>query len=586
MSNVHILPDDVISKIAAGEVIERPASVVKELIENSLDAGSNSIELHIKGVGKNLIHIKDTGTGIAHDDIEKIFLRHSTSKISNVADLYSINSLGFRGEALYSIAAIADVTLRSKTANSDTGWQIHLRGGKKEQIRPINMGVGTEIEIRELFFNTPARKKFLKSNSTELNQILTIFIPYTILHYNRGFLLTHNDRTLLDLGATNNITSRICKVLNLKEKHLITSQQTIPEKNITTKLYLGDINIQRARKDMQFIFVNNRPVANRAINFNINQAYRRLMPRETYPFFLVNLTVPKEDVDVNAHPTKKEVKIKDEYSITSLLRALCEKTIMSGSAAKQIKEIPVTEFSLQEDAPGEYSGFASVTRPAPTPLEETTKQYVLGDAVFVPTNIVKEENIFIKPANTLKNNLSTAAYIGAFMKKYLLFQTKNSLLIIDQHAAQERITYKQLINQIAAGKVEVQHLLAPILIKPSPQEMLVWEVIKDKLEDLGLSTTLWDNETLALHTHPNLIPNPKIAIGNLLAGEELRRFDTETLARRACRNSLMTGYEFDAQQANYLRNQLLKCDTPFTCPHGRPTVIEMEEKILNKQFLR
>lgn len=570
MGNVHILSPEIISKIAAGEVIERPASAVKELVENSLDAGAGSIELHIKGAGKNLIHIKDTGCGIAAEDIEKIFLRHSTSKIHTIADLYSINSLGFRGEALYSVAAVGDITLRSKTAHSDNGWQIHLRGGEKEQIRPVNMPCGTEIEIRELFFNTPARKKFLKSNSSELAQILNLFIPYTLLYHQRRFLLKHNDRTLLELTAAGSIMPRISKVLSLEEKHLLTARQIIPEKNITIQLYLGDINIQRAKKDMQFIFVNNRPVQNRAISFNINQAYRLLLPQETYPFFIVNLSLPREDVDVNTHPTKKEVKIKHEYSIVSLLRSLCEKTLMTKSGAKQIKEI------------------SAETNSSPVSLPGTAKQYVLADSFYDSGSKVKEEgeNIFAETAGNLTKKLSMAVYIGAFMKKYLFFETETSLLIIDQHAAQERVTYEKLVRQINAGKLEVQRLMSPLTIKLLPQEMLIWEIIKDKLETLGLSTTLWDNESIALHTYPRLIPNPKIAIGNLLAGEDRTRFDTETLARRACRNSLMTGYAMDKHQAHYLREELLKCHTPFTCPHGRPTVVEMEEKILNKQFLR
>ena len=190
MKKVHILPPEIISKIAAGEVIERPASVVKELIENALDAGTKTIELHLLQAGKTLIRIKDTGVGIDHDDIETIFHRHSTSKIEKADDLFNIHSLGFRGEALYSISSIADVTLRSKTKDQDTGWEIHIRGGERLILRPVSMQTGTEVEIKELFFNTPARRKFLKSNLTEMNHILNIVIPYTLLYPQRRFLLS------------------------------------------------------------------------------------------------------------------------------------------------------------------------------------------------------------------------------------------------------------------------------------------------------------------------------------------------------------------------------------------------------------
>jgi DNA mismatch repair protein MutL len=598
MKNVNILPPEVISKIAAGEVIERPASVVKELLENSLDAQTKSIELHLKQAGKSSIHIKDTGNGIDYDDIETIFLRHSTSKITNIGDLFAIDSLGFRGEALYSIAAISDVILRTKTKSADTGWQIHLRGGKKLDLRPISMTQGTEIEIKELFFNTPARRKFLKTTTTELNQILNIFLPYTILYPSHKFILTHNNRTLTDLAPHSSLTQRVCNALNLKEDHLLENQAQIREKNISVRLILGDINIRRARKDMQFFFINNRPVQCYNLSFHMNQAYRSIFPQDTYPFFAVYIDIPKEDVDVNAHPTKKEVKIKDDYSLASFLRSVCEKTLLSKSDAKQIKEIFVnptpstytektqTVEETDTEAPTEtphkqyilnndYQNFSVKEDPLPTVLEET----------FSPKEPPQIE-ITQKNNLSLKDKLSTARYIGSFIKKYLFFETPYSLLVIDQHAAQERVTYENLIKQINSNKLEIQHLLTPLTLRLTPQEFVVWEVIKDELEKIGFSTTLWDNENIALHTYPNLLQKSEIAVRNLLSGEERSRFDADTLARRACRNSLMTGYEIDTTQARYLRDQLIKCKDPFICPHGRPTVVEIQEKVLNKQFLR
>lgn len=576
MNNVHILPPEVISKIAAGEVIERPAAAVKELIENALDAETNQIELHLKQAGKTSIRLKDTGTGIELDDLENIFLRHATSKISKIDDLFAINSLGFRGEALYSIATISDVVLRSKTKHSDTGWEIHLREGKKLNLRPVNMTAGTEIEINELFFNTPARKKFLKSTAVELTQILTTFIPYAILYPQYKFLLTHNHRVLLDLSPAENFIARICGALNLQKNHLIETQENIPEKNISIRLVLGDMNIQRTRKDMQFIFINNRPVHCYNLSFQINQAYRVILPPQVYPFFAVYITIPAENVDVNVHPAKREVKIKDDYSLSSFLRAQSEKTLLASSGTKQIKEFTVN-YAAPETFPAAYKT-DDLTEPS------KTKQYILSDKPgFFPEF---EQNLPIKTQAGLKAKLTGARFMGTFMKKYIFFETENSLLVIDQHAAQERVTYENLIRQINSCKIEIQRLIEPSIIKLTPQEMVVWEVLKEKMEEIGLTTTLWDNENIALHTRPSLIPNCEIAVRNLLAGEERTRFDRDTLARRACRNSLMTGYEMTIEQAQYLRAQLIKCADPFTCPHGRPVVVEIEEKILNKQFLR
>ena len=221
MNKVHILPEEIISKIAAGEVVERPASVLKELTENAIDAQASRIEVELKDAGKTLIRIKDNGSGIAKDDITSLFSRHATSKISSLDELYNIMSLGFRGEALYSISAISDITLRAKTENEECGWERHLRGNKDISQKPITMHTGTEIEVKELFFNTPARRKFLKSNTAELNALLDIFIPYTLLYSGISFRMFHEERKLIDLTAANNLIERIAQALRLEPKNIL-----------------------------------------------------------------------------------------------------------------------------------------------------------------------------------------------------------------------------------------------------------------------------------------------------------------------------------------------------------------------------
>lgn len=580
MGKIHVLTAEIISKIAAGEVIERPASVVKELIENSLDAKTTSIELHLKQAGKTLIRIKDTGNGIEPEDIEKVFIRHSTSKIKEISDLEKISSLGFRGEALYSIAAISDVILNSKSKSADTGWQVHCRGNKKISHRPVPLLSGTEIEVKELFFNTPARKKFLKSDSAELKQILNIFIPYTLLYPQIRFLLTHNGRKLLDLPPEKNNISRIAKALNLEEKYILEEKRGFPEENVFLHLILGDMNIHRTNKDMQFIFINERPVQNRGLSFHLNEVYKLILSEGMRPFFAVDIKMPAENLDVNVHPSKREVKIKDEFKLVSLLRFFCEHTLMSYGKAKQAK--PIFQF---EQAPGEYreketdsSSYSKISDAAPKIYPAFSEKDILlfSDKINIP----RQKN------TSLKTLLNDAYYIGAFQKKYLIFAANKSLLIIDQHAAHERINYEKLKQQIESGKVEIQNLLTPVLIRLTRQEMLSWEEIKDKLEELGFSTTSWDKETIAIHSHPQLINTPETAVRNILSDKDNANHDTNTLARRACRQSIMAGNEVKKEEADSLRNQLLQCDTPFTCPHGRPTLIEIEGDFINKQFLR
>ena len=604
MGKVHILKPEVISKIAAGEVIERPASVIKELMENSLDAKSSAIEITLQDAGKTLIHIKDNGSGIEPDDVEKLFFRHATSKIQNIDDLEHLHSLGFRGEALYSIGAIADVILRSKTKKEDSGWEIHMRGGKKINLHPVTMNNGTELEIKELFFNTPARKKFLKTNTTELNQILNIFLPYTLLYPKCRFRLSHQGKDLIDLPPHSDFKSRIAAALNLDEKYLLQVEQNFPSESISVRMVLGDINIQRPRRDLQFIFINDRPVQNRSLGFQMNQIYRIIFPPDICPFFSLYIQIPPEELDVNIHPTKREVKIKDEQHLASLLRNLCEKTLMQQGNPRQVRE----GDSFKEAQKNPLQRALSHTHrrensfdPLPQDILEATdlsnkipeafktSKYASQHFAFQNQPLVENsvlENLFSQNPDSLGFKLSVARYIGTFMRKYLFFENGSSLLIVDQHAAQERIMFEHFKNQMDQGTVEVQQLLTPILLKLTPQELLSWENSKEKFESIGLTITLWDKETIALHSYPNLLKDQEGAVRGLLVGENISRCDHATIARRACRCSVMAGDSMDPSQVEYQRQQLLKCQDPFTCPHGRPTLIEMSENFLNKQFFR
>ncbi len=588
MSKIHILSPEVISKIAAGEVIERPASVIKELVENALDAGADTIDVRIEDAGKKLIRVKDNGRGIERDDLEKIFSRHATSKIEKADDLYDIQSLGFRGEALYSIGAIADVVVKTKSLESPDAWSLHIRGGEKKDLRPSALaGYGTTIEVRELFFNTPARRKFLKSDTTEINQVLTTFIPYTLFHHNIRFKLTHQDRDLVDAAPCPNLKSRVAHILHVDERHLLDARGQSPEHGLKASLVLGDINIKRARRDMQFIFVNGRPVQNKSIGFHLNQVYRLIMPRDLYPLFVVSLQIPAQEIDVNIHPAKREVKIKDEQKICSVLRQLCEETLLG---AGQTPKVASRQSSVVSEDVVERALMGTHT-------SEVTFDAALGTEIFESAAArdyayprVSEKQDFFVPETArqknLQDKLSGAMYVGALLNKYQLFQAGRSMLVVDQHAAAERITYERLIRQMNKGEVEVQRLLSPVLIKLSIQEMLVWEKSQDELTAFGLESTLWDKETLGIHSYPVFLKDIEKAVRYILGGDVLGRGDHDALARRACRSSVMAGDILKAQQAQHLRDGLLQCLDPLTCPHGRPTVVELSEDFLDKQFLR
>jgi DNA mismatch repair protein MutL len=597
MGKVLVLPAGVIAKIAAGEVIDRPASAVKELVENALDAGAGRIDLKLREAGKNSILIRDDGCGIAREDLENIFLRHATSKIRDSNDLFNIHSLGFRGEALYSIAAIADVRLKSRARGREDGWQVHTRGGQRLGLEPCAFNrPGTEIEIRELFFNTPARKKFLKTDTTEIHQVLGTLIPYTLLHHTAGFKLTHQERDLLDARPAADRPRRAADVLNLNPEHMLLCKKDFPG-GLKIDALLGDINIKRARRDLQFLFVNGRPVQNKNISFHLNQVYRLVFAPQEYPFFIVDIQVPPEEVDVNIHPAKREVKIKNEPQLCSLLRNLVEDTLMSQG---RMKTAAASSLADEGRGPSPKTGLglrAAVRNDgAPefpeTPVRDTLAQDYSWPRGQATARLKEEEKTFwgIPPeppgAPGLRAKLAGARYIGQFMRKFLLFENGASLIVFDQHAAQERIMYETFIRQMNSGQVEVQRLLSPVVISLNPAEMALWEEMKETLTNLGFDNNQWDHASIAIHTHPALILDIERSARDILGGGTVDPQDHDTLARRACKASVRAGDRLSPAQAEGQLRQLLECLDPFTCPHGRPTAIELTESFLDKQFSR
>ncbi len=627
MNKVQILPSDVIAKIAAGEVIERPASVIKECVENSLDAGATSIEVHLKDAGKQLIHIKDNGSGITQEDLSNLFQRHATSKITAIDDLETLNSLGFRGEALFSIGSIADVVLRSKPRDDGRGtmddnndprpsslvsrpsehtihdaWELHVRGGERINLQPAaTSGHGTELKISELFFNTPARKKFLKSNTTELNQALDAFLPYALLHPIVSFKLTHAGRSLIDLKPANSLKERIARALNLDAKNLIEAEQLFQEDGITLRMILGNINIQRTRRDLQYFFVNGRPVQHRNLGFHLNDIYRLILPPSIYPCFAIFIEIDPALIDVNIHPAKREVKISNEGRLVSLMRHMVEHALMTQGNVKKIDEGrgTIDEGRTATGIPAALDAQRS-THNAEQGIP--TEQLIFGpgqmQSTFNPSELFArsqgtghktqeaEAHLFRQPNETMQDKFARARYIGSFINKYLLWEVDDSLLLVDQHAAQERIMFEKFKSQIDEGKVEVQNLLTPILLRLTPQERLAWEESQETLKEIGMDTTAFDDDTVAIQTIPLLMKKPEAIVRTILSGDKAERCDYLTIARRACKASIVTGDHLNPEQVLHQRQELLACKDPFICPHGRPAIIELKDSFLEKHFLR
>ena len=590
MTQVTILRPDVIAKIAAGEAVERPASVVKELLENAIDAGATSIEIHLKDAGKELIHIKDNGSGITRENLEKLFQRHATSKIANIEDLEKLHSMGFRGEALYSIAAVSDVILTSRGSEED-GWQVHMRGGVRQQFEPASLAhQGTDIKIGELFFNTPARRKFLKNNTSELNQILNVTLPYALIYPQLRLLLTHAGRTLLDLKPASSPIDRISAALNIDMGHFLQTDQEFVEEQIRIKMILGNINVQRPRRDLQFIFINDRPIESKNLSFNLNDVYKLILPPGVYGAFIVNITLNPANVDVNIHPTKREVRIKDESRIISILRRMTEYQLMHKGQAKEFYSTQKSSSPLPNPplwGEGNQVFNAPLLAEGGLPANQVIfgPGQLQGRMPLTLTDQMKEFQLFGQD-NTLRSKFSRARFIGAFLQKFLIFEVDASLLIVDQHAAQERIMFEKFKNQLEESRVESQPLLTPLLLKLTPQEKMAWEELQEKLTTAGIETTQFDDDTIAVQTQPLLLKNIEAVVRSLLAGGESPRMDHASLARRACKASVVAGDKLDITQAEHQRKQLLECQNPFICPHGRPTLIEVTQDFLDRQFLR
>lgn len=588
MSQVRVLPPEVIAKIAAGEVVERPASVVKELLENAIDAKATAIEIRLKEAGKQLIHIRDNGQGIEPDDLDIIFLRHATSKIQTQDDLFLLSSLGFRGEALYSIAAVADVQLKSCHQDYDEGWEVHYRDGVCLNKKPAaTTSHGTDIKVTEIFYNTPARKKFLKSNISEMNAILAVVLPYAMLYPQIRFLLVNNDKTMIDVLPTSSSAERFAQLLNLKADHLIEESYEYQDDNIRIRLLLGNINIQRKKRDLQYLFVNNRPVTHRNLEFQVNDIYRLIFPPQTYSAFAVMIDVPTEDVDANIHPTKREVKIKDEYRLISKLRRLTEQALMTKGSMKTVEEKPYhfSAGSYSQSANQPSSSWDQTTIETSL-IQESLPTYKSEPQVDIHRDESHPELFQKKTSEPLHDRLKRSRYIGQFIRKFLLFEVDDSLLLIDQHAAQERIMFERFRKQMEESRVEVQALLSPIVMPLSPQEKIAMEEVEGVLSQAGFDTTFFDENTMVIQSHPLLIKNPEKAVRSVLAGKPHERCEYDVIARRACKASIVTGDKISPEQALHQRDELLLCQDPFTCPHGRPTLIDVKESFLDKQFLR
>jgi DNA mismatch repair protein MutL len=610
MARIHLLPDHLASQIAAGEVVERPASVVKELVENALDAGAREIEIQLEHGGKSRIQVTDDGSGMGRDDALLAFDRHATSKIESFDDLERVATLGFRGEALASIASVARVELTTAEQPGE-GHRVSIEGGRVRVVEPMARPHGTTFDIRSLFFNVPARRKFLKSPQTELRRCLEIVQGYALARPDVRFLVLHEGRILLDVlpaGAAGP-RERIGQIFG---SELAGRLVEIPPAAVLEigrdgeriSGFVGDPETARGRR--QLVFVNRRLLRDRAVLAAFYRAVREEWKSDDFPALFLFLDVPPEEVDVNVHPQKAEVRFRDPGLIDRIYDAIRRGL----ERARGEEAAPLRTPASEPYVPFAWQGLGQLGQPGQMPQPEAWQRAPQTDGTAGPPWSSE------RPESTQR--LSTPSYapiqrpivplsgrsgearpfrlLGQYKGTLILLEGPDGLYLIDQHVAHERILYERLRRSLASEMTPVQHLLTPLLLELAPAERLRLLELVGSLDACGFSLAPLSGNTLALTSVPAVLTADAaeallraLATGDQegAAAEDLRRRVLEALAASlACKAAVKMHHPLAPQEMEALVGELFAAEQPYACPHGRPIVLQMPDSDLERRFGR
>jgi DNA mismatch repair protein MutL len=644
MSIIHILAEAVANKIAAGEVVERPASVVKELLENSIDAGAQRVEINLEAGGKRLVRVVDDGIGMSKDDSLLAFERHATSKIRSAEDLFEVSTLGFRGEALPSIAAVSRLTLDTRHASESAGTRIEITGGRLRDVKEQAWAGGTRIEVHNLFFNTPARRKFLKSESTELGHIATLVTHYALAHPEKSFRLTSITNEILNVSPVASSRERIYQVMGGKlleqlvdiaplERRVPAAAPTgvpdEPEKEpavVRASGFVSRPEVQKLNRNNIYFFVNRRLVRDRLILHAITQAYRNILPVNVFPVALIFLNIPASQVDVNVHPSKTEVRFRNSSFIHDFVRD----SIRQGLIASQ----PVAAFPMSKGAPPakhdedeaeireKLSDEPPLMRGPEVPLPTDFRDSSVGGADFrlsaprpQPTSgslplSDAAVDLYAPPdsgatlshmpealaAGTTQSEFPADLIpLGQLQESFIVATNASGLWIIDQHVAHERVLFEHHLRMRREKRVEGQRLLMPIIVELKPEQQATFQDIAAELSDNGFEVEPFGQRTVAIKTAPADIRADDVdrLLLEILdgVGKEAREISLEGLrlkiaASVSCHAAIKINMSLERNKMQWLLRELAKTDCPMTCPHGRPIVLRYGLKEIQKAFKR
>ena len=616
---IAVLDKDTIDKIAAGEVVERPASIVKELLENAIDAGATSITVEIKDGGKSLIRVTDNGSGIAKNEVRIAFLRHATSKIQSADDLQNITSLGFRGEALSSIAAVSKMEMITKVRSEMVGHWYVIEGGIEQSFEEVGAVDGTSIIVRDLFFNTPARRKFLKSNQTEAAHIAELVEKIALSHQDVSIRLIANNQAKLQTSGNGNLKDSIYRLYG-REVAMALLPVEYRAQGIEITGVIARPEVSRASRSMEMYFVNGRYIKAKTIASAIEEGYGNRLMQHQYPFTVLNYHIPPEVMDVNVHPTKMEVRFSEEvkiYEVTrdAIVSALMEKELIKRVEAdrvqlKRVSDLPVSDVKqkgkiseafetkpqhnqrkIQEKIENYQVPNDPVSNPIflDRPQEEKTNQVV--DKVWNSTEevpVVGEQLKFLD-----KKNLHLHKIVGQIFGTYWIVEFNQKMIVIDQHAAHEKVLYERLMKQYQ-NTVPSQMVVPPILLTLTAIEADALNQNQKVLSDLGFHIENFGGNEYRIDGVPSILPSVskkemlKELIAELANHNQLKTPESiiAKTASMACKAAVKGNHTLSLLEAKALIDELMSLENPYNCPHGRPTMFEMSKYEIEKKFKR
>ena len=591
MSFVHVLDDNTINKIAAGEVVERPASVIKELVENAIDAKADRIEVEIMAGGTSFMRVSDNGIGRSREDAEKAILRHATSKIVQVDDLQAIATLGFRGEALPSIASVSRFNLQTRQAGAELGTEIKITGGKTTEIGVAGCNLGTTIRVEDLFFNTPARKKFLKTNNTESGRINEFIIKLAISHPEIAFKLINNNKSSLATPGRGDLKETLQSLYGAS-----VGQSLLPlefeDEDIKLWGFVSKPSAIRSSRSWQTFIVNGRIIASRAIAKAIDNAYHALIPKSGYPLIALNIEVPQHTIDVNVHPQKTEMKFEDESRIFKAVYKAVLDAVRPKGQVGQLGQLAAQADHVQQHVEKglQELSFGQSVMNFPLREEKPAMTWQEGTIALAQDKSVKSVQSVVDE----EEKLPTAGMIpiGQVDDTYIIAQDGDSLYIVDQHAAHERVLFDRFSAQ--AEHIPSQQLLVHLILDFSTHESQIIEENLELLAGLGFGLEPSGPNQFRLMEVPADVPSSQAEefIREVLASmEELHRptaaeLRQAVLATTACKAAIKAGFKLNYRQMEILLQELNDTAMPYTCPHGRPTIIKFSSDELAKMFKR